>query len=821
MMWHAALVSPARRGDKRSRSTRRVRWIGRATLALIVVSVAGALVVAQVTHLGIAQTAVSLFVTAAGSLSLIYLAWKAFQREQAQDRDVDLAGLADRLAGEIRDQWQEEARARSLNDPYPLPVRWVAAEPSLSDRWDVLVTLARSGAGSLGHSDAWASSPGELRGGGNELARVLAQVPTGRLVVLGEPGTGKTMLMVRLVLDLLARREPGGRVPALVSMASWNPAEADLREWLAARLALEHPAVADDPPGGSLNGIAMLLREGLILPLLDGLDEIPGQMQGLAIARIGNWLGPGDPMVLTCRTERYQSAVRPPGRDPVRLGAAAIKLLPLDSDAVADYLRTVAGGSAPKNRWAAVIDALATQAPVARVLTTPLMVGLARAIYSPGPADDPRDPSELCDPALTDPVMVERLLFDGFILAAYRPERAAARGCPANAPERWLVFLAHYLEHAVHGPDFAWWQLQQAVSPALAGVVCGLGAGLLSGLGAGIGAGIGTGPAVGLAVGLAAVLAAGPAIGLAAIRWGLSRPADPLRQRFPVNSVTIGLAAGLGTALAVGLAFGLSSGLAHGPVAGAAAGYAPALTAGLASGLGIGLAAVKWKPTQPSRGLRWRFSLASLASGLAAGIAAGLGTGLTYGLRSGPQAGLIYGPLTALAIGISIGLAAGLEGVPPDLAATSPDAVLRLDRRAALLAGLVIGIGVGCALGLGFPPGIGIVVGLAAGLAFGPAVSMLKTAWPSYCLICGWLALRRRLPWPLMTFLADAHRRGVLRQAGAFYQFRHIELQRHLATKPGCCAACARIAKPHSNRPPPGNAYPADQADQPDSGASG
>jgi hypothetical protein len=32
-----------------------------------------------------------------------------------------------------------------------------------------------------------------------------------------------------------------------------------------------------------------------------------------------------------------------------------------------------------------------------------------------------------------------------------------------------------------------------------------------------------------------------------------------------------------------------------------------------------------------------------------------------------------------------------------------------------------------------------------------------------------------------MTFLGDAHRRGVLRQAGAVYQFRHARLQDHLA----------------------------------------
>jgi hypothetical protein len=34
-----------------------------------------------------------------------------------------------------------------------------------------------------------------------------------------------------------------------------------------------------------------------------------------------------------------------------------------------------------------------------------------------------------------------------------------------------------------------------------------------------------------------------------------------------------------------------------------------------------------------------------------------------------------------------------------------------------------------------------------------------------------------------MSFLADAHRRGVLRQVGAVYQFRHIELQHRLANR--------------------------------------
>lgn len=55
----------------------------------------------------------------------------------------------------------------------------------------------------------WAVSPEELAGTGTKLAQVLELIPTGRLVVLGEPGAGKTVLMIRLVLDLLAEWQLG------------------------------------------------------------------------------------------------------------------------------------------------------------------------------------------------------------------------------------------------------------------------------------------------------------------------------------------------------------------------------------------------------------------------------------------------------------------------------------------------------------------------------------------------------------------------------------------------------------------------------------
>ena len=60
---------------------------------------------------------------------------------------------------------------------------------------------------------------------------------------------------------------------------------------------------------------------------------------------------------------------------------------------------------------------------------------------------------------------------------------------------------------------------------------------------------------------------------------------------------------------------------------------------------------------------------------------------------------------------------------------------------------------------------------------------MVLTSWAFYGIARTWLALRHRLPWSVMDFLDDAHRRGVLRRAGQVYQFRHIELQHRLANR--------------------------------------
>ena len=209
---------------------------------------------------------------------------------------------------------------------------------------------------------------------------MLTRVPTGRLVVLGEPGTGKTILMVRLVLDLLGRRISGGPVPfSLASVASWDPTSQDLRDWLGVQLLTDHPALVSPPPEGRAEPTQAdaLLASGLIFPILDGLDEIPEEVRGPAISRINDALRPGERMVVTCRTQQYHSAIRPQEGIEVTLrAAAALQLLSLDADAVRGYLCDDAAGPAAKARWDPVLAVLGTNAPAGQALTTPLMVGL-------------------------------------------------------------------------------------------------------------------------------------------------------------------------------------------------------------------------------------------------------------------------------------------------------------------------------------------------------------------------------------------------------------------------------------------------------------
>ena len=712
------------------------------TAALFTVTAVAALGLALRYHLGVAQTLVTVLLSG-GAPAALYLTWATYRLSAMQTLDqaaeVSVAEVADSLASAIQAQWQAEARERRLYDPYPLPIRWQPADESVVEEWDRIVAAAASWSARPGTADrdAWAVDPSALAGTGGEIVTVLARVPSGRLAVLGEPGSGKTMLMVRLVLDLLAVRNSGEPVPVLVSAASWDPSSQDLRRWLEMAMSTDYPFLADPAlfAGRATTRVGALLEDGLILPILDGFDEIPDVARGPAIARINDAFQPGQPFVVTCRTAAFNEAVRPGGGIEITLRAVAgIELLPLDTNTVADYLCTDAGGPVGASRWEPVLEILGTRAPLAEVLSTPLMAGLARIIYNPRPGERTgtlRDPAELA--MLREPAAIEEHLLDAFIPAAYRqaagsPDRQSQRY--AQHSEKWLTFLARHLQDNIHGTDLVWWQLPKATPPLVTSLAAGLIAGFASMLAIGV-----TIPLVGLVYyGLSGEILTAFKVAISWMLYGL--------KFAPV----VALASGLIVSVAAWMATVYDE--SENESQSTRKRLVGIAVFGCTSALLICLAI--WFELRPT--ISWLVTVGlisavvicggniyaiqrhgvnlNLRKGVLAGIAVGVVLGLTFMIVVGYYGGTVFGIHFGITFGIISGFAGGLAAVIADAVGQRPSRGphwnVRRGSRAAGSAVIVAGLGSWYAFqsatfGLVFALAFGIAAGIIAGLEGTPS----------------------------------------------------------------------------------------------------
>ncbi|HKR52461.1 MAG TPA: AfsR family transcriptional regulator, partial [Pseudonocardiaceae bacterium] len=143
------------------------------------------------------------------------------------DEAAWLDRAASRLADMVRRQWTQEAELRQLWRPQPLRVRWSTTARPVSPQPTVVL-----GEGVL------PSRPIRLKLSGDLYDVVVAfrQLPARQLVVLGEPGAGKTVLAILFTLGLLDTRAPDEPVPVLLRISSWNASVEHLHTWLARRL---------------------------------------------------------------------------------------------------------------------------------------------------------------------------------------------------------------------------------------------------------------------------------------------------------------------------------------------------------------------------------------------------------------------------------------------------------------------------------------------------------------------------------------------------------------------------------------------------------
>jgi Effector-associated domain 10/NACHT domain len=113
-----------------------------------------------------------------------------------------------------------------------------------------------------------------------------------KLLILGEPGAGKTTTMLVLAKALInqEKEQSNSPIPVLLELSSWKKEQITMIDWLVDKL--------DEDYGCAINkeDVKEILIGNKLLLMLDGLDELEESSRKECVSAINNLLKPGDPV---------------------------------------------------------------------------------------------------------------------------------------------------------------------------------------------------------------------------------------------------------------------------------------------------------------------------------------------------------------------------------------------------------------------------------------------------------------------------------------------------------------------------------------------
>ncbi|WP_367132272.1 MULTISPECIES: NACHT domain-containing protein [Streptomyces] len=662
-------------------------------------------------------------VLAVPPLAVTLLVWHRRSSEPAVSSVETVIRAKRELAAAVRQRWTEEARRRDQDGQHPMPVVW-----RLATRGEAGGVVLLAGAATYQEAQRQTG----------ELADRFMRSQRRRLVIVGGRGAGKTTLSVQLTLSLLGTDDEHAPelVPVPVSASGWNP-DTEFAAWMAGELGRSYPhvrALAADVP-------ALLVGRGHVLPVLDGLDELPDAACSRVLQALDTRFGTRIPLILTCRTEEFEQAL-PPG-DGVLTTAAVLAPEPLTPAVAAAHLRRNLPTD-PAPAWRELLDGLEAPGPrpepiavIAEAVTTPLDLGLLHTTYvlSRTAPDELLRPGRFADAAALRGHLLDRLIPTLLERSPPSPDdHGGLRPRYRYRPEtvrRGLEFLAYCLAQTPGSRDIRWWGLAAAALPRRLLPVAELLTSLILSIGAG-----------------------------AVVTKTAALPKDL------TNTGVMTFCVLWGGILGLLCASNANNACLDQPRYLGAAQYRP----------------VQLRSEQPGIILRRYIFVGTLLGAAVDSI----WTSITGGNLA---MALAYGAGAGAGTGAAIGLFLWADVWGRNKAGT-PAGSLRADRslglcRIALLLSCAWGL-----LGLGWwgQRTDGQVIFAVLMLAVTALVVTLfsgSRAWLAYTALTAYVAcmdLRSyKLPRRIIPFLEDAHRLGLLRAVGPLYQFRHAEFQDYLA----------------------------------------
>lgn len=254
---------------------------------------------------------------------------------------------------------------------------------------------------------------------GTKISNVFSAA-NGELLILGEPGAGKTTMLLQLVNDLLvyAEGQESRPIPVVFSLASWERDQA-LDEWLVNELSNNYEVPAQ-------LGQTWIAEKGFV-PLLDGLDEVEKGQRTACADAINKFRRqhPGVWMLVTTRSKDYHALSTRLQLD------KAIVLQPLNMEQIDTYL---AGRG---DRLAGLRATLKQDATMRELAQSPLMLSIMTLAYNRMTAEDA--------PGLGSQEKGRDLLFDIYVdhMSRYR---GGEKEFPPQASVQWLSWLATMME---------------------------------------------------------------------------------------------------------------------------------------------------------------------------------------------------------------------------------------------------------------------------------------------------------------------------------------------------------------------------------------
>ena len=203
--------------------------------------------------------------------------------------------LAAELESQVRRRWSGEASTRRLTDRDFVPLSF----------------LVPRSAGNGGRAAEAGPLPAfwSTRDFREAALSLYRRVPGGQLVVIGERGSGKSVLSLMLALAIVeSKGDPGLPelpIPLPVSISSWRPATEDFARWFERRMLRDYPVIRRMPSSGNGNGPvwdAVFSTHRKCLPILDGLDEIPPGQRDQAVEQLAGYFPDGAPFVVLSRS---------------------------------------------------------------------------------------------------------------------------------------------------------------------------------------------------------------------------------------------------------------------------------------------------------------------------------------------------------------------------------------------------------------------------------------------------------------------------------------------------------------------------------------